>query len=424
MTEAFDLRGNRDSSRNGKWATNSRIKDLRWINGPLCGSGHSSNMDLARAVETMGEPSVLATAGVTVGILFGYAAQRSRFCLRSATIEFWRGTIGQKVGVWLIVFSTALITTQTLILNGLLDVTDARQLATRGTLSGAVIGGLLFGTGMMMTRGCVSRLLVLSANGNLRALLSGLVMAVVAQSSLNGILAPARETIAELWTIDGGQPRDLLAWLGLKHSGGLAVGIVWLTAGIFYAFRSSLGMRTALAAALTGGSIALGWLATYAVSQVSFNVVKIGSISFTGPSADVLMLVLDRSHSSFGFDIALIPGVFFGSFLAGFVSRELKLEGFKDGQSMARYIIGAALMGFGGMLAGGCAVGAGVTGGAIFAVTAWIALLSMWLAAGVTDAVMDRRASAAIGIGATIDYIASMKANGDKMSANGTKRTF
>lgn len=47
-------------------------------------------------------------------------------------------------------------------------------------------------------------------------------------------------------------------------------------------------------------------------------------------------------------------------------------------------------MGFGGMLAGGCAVGAGVTGGAVMALTAWVALLFMWLAAGLADWVLDR----------------------------------
>ena len=48
-------------------------------------------------------------------------------------------------------------------------------------------------------------------------------------------------------------------------------------------------------------------------------------------------------------------------------------------------------MGFGSMLAGGCAVGAGMTGGAIFALTAWIALLGMWGGAGLTDRLLDNR---------------------------------
>ncbi|MFZ1246584.1 MAG: YeeE/YedE thiosulfate transporter family protein, partial [Azonexus sp.] len=60
--------------------------------------------------------------------------------------------------------------------------------------------------------------------------------------------------------------------------------------------------------------------------------------------------------------------------------------------SMRRYLAGAVCMGFGGMLAGGCAVGAGVSGAAIFALTAWIALIGMWVGAGLTNALIDRPA--------------------------------
>jgi len=56
---------------------------------------------------------------------------------------------------------------------------------------------------------------------------------------------------------------------------------------------------------------------------------------------------------------------------------------------MRRYIAGAMFMGFGAMLAGGCAVGAGLTGGSIFALTAWLALVGMWAGAAVTDRVLD-----------------------------------
>jgi uncharacterized membrane protein YedE/YeeE len=90
-----------------------------------------------------------------------------------------------------------------------------------------------------------------------------------------------------------------------------------------------------------------------------------------------------------GFYFGLLPGVFLGSFLAAWFGQEFKLEGFKDGYAMRRYIIGAILMGFGAMLAGGCAVGAGVTGGAIFALTAWVALIGMWMGAGIIDRWLD-----------------------------------
>ena len=101
------------------------------------------------------------------------------------------------------------------------------------------------------------------------------------------------------------------------------------------------------------------------------------------------MRVLAPNPPAIGFDFGLLPGVFLGSFISAWTSKELQLEGFKDGYSMTRYIIGAILMGFGAMSAGGCAVGAGVTGGAIFALTAWVALIGMWFGAGLVDRLMD-----------------------------------
>jgi uncharacterized protein len=90
-----------------------------------------------------------------------------------------------------------------------------------------------------------------------------------------------------------------------------------------------------------------------------------------------------------------MPGVFAGAFLSALLWRELKLEGFEGGRSMWRYISGAMLMGFGGMLAGGCAVGAGLSGAAVFTMTSWITLVAMWGAAMLTDRLMDRPAEQA-----------------------------
>jgi uncharacterized membrane protein YedE/YeeE len=147
-----------------------------------------------------------------------------------------------------------------------------------------------------------------------------------------------------------------------------------------------------IGATAVGAMVALAWLATYQVSRHAFDVIPIQSLSFTGPSSDVLMLVLSPPGQPLKFDLGLVPGVFLGSFIAAALFGELKLEGFQGGQSMRRYIVGALLMGFGGMLAGGCAVGAGLSGAAVFTVTAWVTLSTMWAGAALTDALVDRRA--------------------------------
>ena len=167
-------------------------------------------MNFASMIESYGEKTVLAVGGIIIGAMFGFFAQRSKFCLRSAVLEFWHWKFGEKIAVWLLTISSAVIGVQGLILTKHLDVGVARQIATTGSISGALVGGLLFGVGMTMTRGCASRLLILSANGNLRALLSGLIFAVTAQAALGGALSPWREAISSWWTIDSGNARNLL----------------------------------------------------------------------------------------------------------------------------------------------------------------------------------------------------------------------
>jgi len=345
---------------------------------------------LTSVADFVGEDLLSWFGGLVVGGLFGFFAQRSRFCLRAAAVEFSRRNSGQRVAVWLLAFSAALMGTQLFAALGWLDASGARQLAQQGSISGAAIGGVMFGCGMVLARGCASRLLVLSANGNLRALLSGLVFAVTAQAAYRGLLSPAREWLTGLWLVDGGPSRDIMNLVGGGAFEKIAFSAIWLLAGILFAVRSRLDPRLLWSALFTGAAVVAGWFFTYSLAQVSFSPVELKSLTFSGPSAEVLTLVLNSPRPRLNFDLGIVPGVFAGSFLSAAFAGDLRLEGFSDGLGMRRYLIGAVLMGFGAMLAGGCAVGAGITGASVFALTSWIVLAGMWLGAGITDYLVDR----------------------------------
>jgi uncharacterized membrane protein YedE/YeeE len=334
---------------------------------------------------------VLTFGGFLAGALFGGFAQQSRFCLRAAALDFAHGVFGVRLSIWLFAFSAALLGTQFLVGFGEVQSQEARQLASPQSLSGAALGGLMFGTGMILARGCASRLLVLSATGNLRALLSGLVFAVIAQASLRGILKPLREWLAGLWTTSQIGGNDLIAHLGMSQTMVIGFSLLWFAAGLVIAIKARTAPWQAVAACGAGLVVPLAWWFTSSVASQAFDPVQIQGITFTGPSADTLMLFLSPTHSALDFGIGLVPGVFAGSFVAALLTRELELQGFEGGRSMARYGAGAALMGFGGMLAGGCAVGAGITGASVFAVTAWITLSAIWLSAALTDLVLNGR---------------------------------
>ncbi len=355
-------------------------------------------MDIYAWFEELPAGQVSIGIGLVVGLIFGAFAQQSRFCLRAACVEFWRGHTGQKFAIWLLTFGAAMLATQGFIEAGLIDTGEIRQLNNVGSMSGAIVGGLLFGAGMILARGCASRLLVLSATGNIRSLVAGLVVTIVAQASLRGGLSPLREEISSWWLVEA-HTRGFSHWL--PPYGGVILGALFLLLATWFVRRHGVRAWWGIAAVVTGLSVGLGWLLTSLHAAHSFDIVQVKSITFTGPSADTLMGLINQTNLPLSFDSGLVPGVFLGSLLAALLTREFKWQQFTAESGTARFLIGASLMGFGSMLAGGCAVGAGVSGGAVLVISAWVALLCMWLGAGFTDWLVDRRVPAGPSTGGT-----------------------
>lgn len=341
-------------------------------------------------VNQIGVAPLLLASGLVVGFVFGFMAQRSQFCLRAAVIEFSTGHMGERLSIWLLTFASALLGVQALIAFGGLQVDQSRAMTATGSLSGAALGGISFGIGMVLARGCASRLLILSGSGNARALLAGLIFVVSAQAAYQGLLAPLRLTVSELWTVPGGPDRDLLARIGWPPASGLVLGLAVAAIATIFAIHSGIRRGKAFAAVGTGGAVVLAYLLTYQIGLAELDPTALRGITFSGPSADWLMRILGGVSRPLGFDGGLIPGVFLGAALASVLAGEWRLQVFDAQSGTVRYLIGAVLMGFGSMTAGGCAVGAGVTGGAIFSLTAWIALSGMWLGAGVTHWLLDQ----------------------------------
>lgn len=339
-------------------------------------------------LETFGEGTVLFALGGLVGLVFGAAAFQSKFCLRAATVEVAEGRFEARLSIWLLAFCSAVFGVQLAIATDVLRVVDARQLANIGSFSGAIVGGLMFGVGMVLARGCASRLLVLSATGNLRAIVTGLVLTIVAQASLTGVLAPARVALSGLWSVQGGTARDLLAIIGLDATVMAVLSGGFLLGSVLFAYRSDVTVSHIIAALIVGLAVTAGWVGTYQVSRASFEVVSISSITFTGPSTDTLMTLMNQPSAPLGFGLGLVPGVFVGAGLLAILTGQFQVQRFGSDTPMEKYLVGATLMGFGSMLAGGCAVGAGMSGGAIFSLTAWVAVGCMWLGAMATHTLL------------------------------------
>ena len=318
--------------------------------------------------------------GLGIGAIFGFVAAYSRFCLRSACIEIWQFRPGQRTVVWLLAFAAALAGSQYLFVTDDLSAQELTQLSNPASLSGAVFGGVIFGIGMTLARGCVSRMVILGATGNVRAIVTGMIFAAVATASFTGLLAPLRQWIWELWVIP---PSSLHLALFGPNGMGLGIGLAVLVLAVLFAVKIRAPILTSLAALVAGGAIAYAWHINAGLSRFAFDPMPINSISFTRPSIDMLTMGLTQTGIEPGFTIALVPGVFLGAVVAALLQREFKVKVFDTESGTLRYIFGAVLMGLGGVLAGGCSVGAGVALTSILSLTGFAALVSMIVGSGI-----------------------------------------
>lgn len=352
-------------------------------------------MDFTPLFDVFGEPATLALGALIVGIVFGAAAQQSRFCVRSAVMDV-TGRTGdtlrwQRLMLWLVVFGAAIAATQFLIRSGLFDLYGVRPLTSARSISGVLIGGLLFGIGMSLTRGCISRLTVLSATGNLRAIFSLAVFAAVAYATFDGVLTPLRHTLLGLWTLGSDTNLNLLSASGGTPLTGLALGVVLAGIAALAGRLIHLPFATTLWGIVVGLSVAAGWWLTSTLSTQVFEPIVVESVGFIRPSIDTIALAGSGfTLSELGFGTGILAGVLIGSFAAAALTGELQLQWFGSVGHAGRFTAGAALMGFGGVMAGGCTVGAGLTGGSIFALAPLVALFSMAGGSALTELLLQR----------------------------------
>ncbi|WP_421858811.1 YeeE/YedE family protein [Oricola sp.] len=351
-------------------------------------------MDFVPLIDAVGESSAFALIGLTLGMLFGATAERTGFCTRSAVLELSRGKRGHMLPLWLLAFATTVLATQLLIVTGQIDVLESRFFGTAQSLSGAAVGGALFGAGMVLTRGCASRLLVLGASGNLRALFSIAIIAVMAWATFQGPLVPLRNAVAaQLMSSDFGS-NDLAVVTGTGANAGLIAGVALAVLAIAFATFRRLAVRHVIGGLAIGALIPAGWYLIYQFSLQVFEPIQPESLSYMRPLANTVNFVASGGDEAFvSFDIGLIGGTFAGALVASLLFRSFRIHTFADQRAprWPRYALGSVLMGFGGILSVGCTIGAGFTGGAVLAFSSLTALLFMILSAAVTDRLVDRR---------------------------------
>ncbi|NVO23520.1 YeeE/YedE family protein [Donghicola mangrovi] len=320
---------------------------------------------------------------LAIGVVFGLLAEPTRFCFRRAVA----GPAGERrsaAGLWLWALGIAVLGTQGAVLSGLISFDGHRFTTTALPVLAIILGGLAFGTGMVLTRGCITRLTVLTATGNLRALTVMLVFAVTAHAAMKGVLAPARTALSGL-TNDLG-----IGTLADLPGGALVWSLVIAVPALAYALTSRLHPLTLIAGAVLGLLVPAAWVGTGYVLLDEFDPIALESLAFTAPVADSLFYVIASTAVEPTFGAGLVGGVLAGALVASLIGRRFEWQGFEAPAQMGRYITGGVLMGFGGVLAGGCTIGAGLAGVPTLGLSAILALLSIAAGGVIAACLLDR----------------------------------
>ncbi len=329
----------------------------------------------------------LLTGGI-LGLVFGVAAQISRFCLRRSVA----GPAGERSSagaVWATGFAVAALAMAAASATGYVEVSDHRLLSPTLPVAAILLGGLMFGVGMVLTRGCVSRLTVLSATGNLRAVTVLAIFAITAHATIKGVLAPVRTAIGSV-SVDIGFASLSALPFGLFALAGVAA---LIAVALYKQGRPQFG-HLALGG-IVGLVAAAGWVATSTLLFDDFDPLPVQSAAFTLSWSDTLFWIIASTAIPAGFGVGFIGGVLAGSFVSAGLRGELELQSFSSGQETLRYIAGGALMGVGGVLAGGCTVGAGLAGSSTGSFAALLALAAV-IAGGLATSRLQGSTGAAL----------------------------
>ncbi|MBR0925938.1 YeeE/YedE family protein [Bradyrhizobium diazoefficiens] len=324
-------------------------------------------------------------AGLGIGLVYGAVGLLSGFCLMSSMRGWLADGDGRLVRTYALAIAVAIAASQFLAGNGMVDLGKTIYLQPSFSVPVLFIGGLLFGYGMVLSNGCGSRALVLLGRGNLRSFVVVVVLAIAAQMTLKGLIAPARIALvqASQTTVNANSLPSLLATLGLTEALSRALATVTIVVALMLfafahpAFRRSPGQI--VAGIIVGLLVAGGWYVTGWLGADDFNPIPVTSLTFIAPIADSLQYAMLSTGLTLNFGIATVAGVFVGSLATALATGRFKLEGYSSPRHMLRSGTGAALMGIGGVMAFGCSIGQGLTGVSTLALGSFVAIAGILL---------------------------------------------
>ncbi len=337
-------------------------------------------------------------ASFAFSFLFGAIAQRTHFCTMGAVSDIVNMGDWQRMRQWALAAGVAMLGFGALVYTGKIDPSKTLYAGSRVLWLSALVGGAMFGFGMVLASGCGSKTLVRMGGGSMKSMVVFVVMGVAAFATLKGMPAMLRVATVDQTAINsiafsaGSTMVFSIFDIKMQFTQLLAAAVVggglvlWaLTSKDFRHFENllaGLGIGGVITA-MWWASGSLGFITEHPDSlQEAFLATNSGraeALSFVAPVAytlDWFMFFSDKSKV-ITLGIASVFGVIAGSTVMALITKSFRWEGFGGTEDVGNHLVGAVLMGIGGVTAMGCTVGQGLSGISTLSTMSFIAVAAI-----------------------------------------------
>ena len=365
-----------------------------------------------------------------LAFILGAVVNKTNFCTMGAVSDLVNMGDSGRLRAWILAATVALIGVVILEVLGRVDLSSTLP-PYRGSefqWGRYILGGVLFGIGMTFASGCGNKTLIRIGGGNIKSIFVFAVVAVIAYymvdpfkelpstwyqtyfSSWLGQASISLDTPQDLGSIVGGMTG--VSALTMR----IILGIIVAAIALRYVFKSSDFRKSAdnVAAGIVIGLIVLmAWYFTSntavstedgTVSMTQFygewdmvmdseegkpkngsTNLQPQSFTFISPIGQMFGYVGSSFESAFlTFGVISVLGVIFGSFIWSLITRSFRIEWFNSFKDFYMHMIGAVLMGFGGVLGLGCTVGQAITGVSTLALGSFLVFISIVFGSALT----------------------------------------
>ena len=343
-------------------------------------------------ISSLGSQALLITLFITT--ILGIIMQKTSFCTLGAVSDGILMEDWSRMRQWCLAIGIAILGVALMSHLGWIDVSKSFYTGNRVLYLSTLIGSTLFGIGMVLASGCGSKTLIRIGGGNLKSIVVFIVLGLVAYMTMRGFLGIMKANTIDKVSLSLNTNQDLPSILSASFGiakESLRSILALIIGGAFIGFavlkKSFWNTENLLAGIGVGvGITAIWWVSGHYAHltedpntlQEAFLVTNSGrmeSLSFVAPYAfalDWMMFTSDKSKV-LTIGIVAVIGMILGSAISSILSKNFRWESFRGVEDTANHLVGAALMGFGGVTAVGCTIGQGLSGLSTLALNSFIA---------------------------------------------------